>query len=125
MEENRNSAGSVKKKKIISSIFSLVRLTTRMKLFRLNPCSQLMLPLQSNGFTFALMVYLRRLKALAKSCTASYMSAGSTRNSLGSFKPHSYLCVSTMLVTSGFAGSIKRTPVKFTPENWYGSRSIV
>ena len=109
----------------ILSTVGTVRLTTRMKLFRLNPCSQLTPLLQGNAFTLALMVYLRRLKALAKSCTASYMSAGSTRNWLGSFKPHSYLCVSTMLETSGLPGSIKRTPVKFTPENWYGSRSIV
>lgn len=84
-----------------------------------------MVSLQGNFFTSPSMLSFNCLKALAKSCTASYISAGSTLNWRGLSRPHSASCIFTISNTMGLSGSIKRTPVKFTPEYWYGSRSIV
>lgn len=50
------------------------------------------------------------------------MSAGSTWIFEESLWPNSFWCLSTICCTIGSSGSISRTPVKLTPEYWYGSK---
>lgn len=101
------------------------QLTDRIKLVKLRPCSHLSLPSHVSFLMSPLVASFSCLKALAKSCTASYMSAGSIRSCEGLSRPHSFLCFSTVRCTIGSSGSISRTPVKLTPEYWYGSKSRV
>lgn len=105
--------------KVIKSIQAKIvsfNLTDRIKLLKLSPCSHLSLPSHDNFLTSPFVASFNCLKALANNCTASYMSAGSTRSCEGSSRPHSFLCFSKVCCTIGSSGSIRRKPVKFAPE---------